>query len=249
MKPLTRVGMVAAVLLSGGAACSGSGSSSAGDALGSAGRDAVADEPVEDDAGDLAPSEDAGRGTTEPDAAAEAEPDGAAAPPDVGDDADAAADAGVCDLGTAQNGATAENLDLFGAVTWFAGGSALPAGRYRVRYLDGCMKYGLGQDWTIHAYADGSIAWWIVDDASDNLVMAPGTVGFAASNGAFADFEACVAENLASSAPVELDYAGGRLGVLVRDSPVGDNMAGVDGRNPSYRLEAVEACVTPLPDL
>jgi hypothetical protein len=71
------------------------------------------------------------------DGAAEADASGA----DAGAD-----DAGSCDLGTAQNGATAQNLSLFGDVTWFADGAVLPAGRYRISYVDGCMKYGSGQD-------------------------------------------------------------------------------------------------------
>jgi polyisoprenoid-binding protein YceI len=96
----------------------------------------------------------------------------------------------------------------------------------------------------VHAYENGSIAWWIVDDETANVVMAPGTAGYSVATGAFADFDACVAANLANDAPVELEHAGGRLGVLVRDSPVDDNMAGVDGRNPSYRLEAVDGCVS-----
>jgi hypothetical protein len=226
----------AGVLVGGG--CSGSGSSGVGDELGAQGKDAaVADGAAEEeDAGGGEPGLDAGSSGT----------DAAADEPDAGAANDAGDDAGSCDLGTAQNGATAENLPLFGEITWFADGVSLPEGRYRVHYLDGCMKYGSGQDWTVNAYANGSIAWWVVDDASANLVIAPGTVGYSVATGAYAEFEACVAANLEMDAPVEFDHAGGRIGIAVRDSPVYDNMAGVDGRNPSYRLEAVDGCL-PLP--
>ena len=31
----------------------------------------------------------------------------------------------------------------------------LPAGRYRVEYVDGCLKYSGSQGWSLNAYADG----------------------------------------------------------------------------------------------
>jgi hypothetical protein len=51
----------------------------------------------------------------------------------------------------------------------------------------------------------------------------------------------CVAANLALE-PVELEFAGGRLGVWLQDSPYSDNLAGVDGRNPSWSLTLLGDC-------
>src|SRR5258708_7412568 len=53
-------------------------------------------------------------------------------------EASEASDAPSCDYGTVVS-------DAFGATVFFAGGAGLPAGRYRVRYLDGCMKDSTNQ--------------------------------------------------------------------------------------------------------
>ncbi|MBI5546747.1 MAG: hypothetical protein HY901_22925 [Deltaproteobacteria bacterium] len=166
--------------------------------------------------------------------------------PDVGIEPDGGAevDAGppTCDLGTAASFATDQALNLFGQVVYFNGGNALPAGPYRITYLDGCMKYGNGQGWTIHAYSNGSIAWWLVGaSTTDMVLMPPGTVGWSPTGGAFNDFDDCVAANLALP-PLEFDFAGGPLGVWLRDSPYTDNQSGVDGRNPKWQLTQLSAC-------
>jgi hypothetical protein len=134
-------------------------------------------------------------------------------------------------------------LDLFGQVAYFVDGGSLGRGKYRVTYVDGCMKYSnSGQDWTIHAYASGSNAWWLVGaTTSEKVVMPPGTVGFAASNGAFAQFADCVTANRAL-APVEFDFDGGALGVWLQDSPYSDNLSGEMGRNPVWSLAKLGAC-------
>jgi hypothetical protein len=141
-----------------------------------------------------------------------------------------------CDFGEASSAGTNEELNLFGQVVYFADGESLPAGRYRIEYVDGCMKYGGGQDWTIHAYANGSFGWWFVGETTaQQIVLPPGTVGYAASGGAYATFDECVAANLLL-APVEFDFVGGKLGVWLQDSPYSDNVAGVDNRNPKWSL-------------
>ncbi len=76
-------------------------------------------------------------------------------------DAGADPDAG-CSIGSVASLASPGNLSLFGQVSYYADGGELPPGTYEVAYVTGCMKYGGGQDWTIHAYADGHIAWWLV---------------------------------------------------------------------------------------
>jgi hypothetical protein len=156
-----------------------------------------------------------------------------------GDDAGDAS--GNCSFGTAANLATDQSLNLFGDIVYFGGGAVLPAGRYRVTYLDGCMKYGGGQDWTIHAYADGHDAWWFGAASGNQLVMPPGTFGYSTGTGAYANFADCVTANQAL-APKEFDFAGGQLGVWLQDSPVSDNLAGEDGRNPKWKLERLGGC-------
>jgi hypothetical protein len=176
------------------------------------------------------------------DAGPDASESGGASSPigDAATDGDAAA---ICDFGTAASFATQQQLDLFGTTVYFGGGEALPAGKYRLTYVDGCMKYASDQDWTIHAYANGgSAAWWIVGaTSSERIVVPPGTVGYSSANGAYATFDACVAANQALP-PVEFDFPGGKLGVWLLDTQYTDNLAGVDGRNPKWNLSLLGAC-------
>lgn len=160
---------------------------------------------------------------------------------DAGLDAGVDPDAG-CSFGNAASLAVPGMLDLFGQISYFGDGGVLPGGRYRVRYIDGCMKYSSSQDWTIHAYADGSIAWWLVGaNSSIKYIMPPGTVGYAASNGAFSLFADCVTANLMQP-PIDFDFDGGVIGVWLQDSPYSDNLAGENGRNPSWSLTRLGGC-------
>jgi hypothetical protein len=145
-----------------------------------------------------------------------------------------------CNFGEASSAGTNEALNLFGEIVYFADGAVLPAGRYRAQFVDGCMKYASDQAWTVHAYANSSIAWWLVGDSSaDQIVVPPGTVGYSTDNGAYAAFEECVAANLLLP-PTEFDFAGGKLGVWLLDSQYTDNVAGVDDRNPKWKLTRVD---------
>jgi hypothetical protein len=158
---------------------------------------------------------------------------------------DAGPDGGsTCDFGSAGSFATQTQLDLFGSIVYFSDGASLPAGRYRLSYVDGCMKYAGDQGWTIHAYAGGaSAAWWIVGDTSAaRITVPPGTVGYSTAAGAFTNFDDCVAANTALG-PTEFDFEGGKLGVWLLDSNYGDNLAGVGGRNPRWQLTLLGACV------
>lgn len=149
-----------------------------------------------------------------------------------------------CNLGEVQSAGTQQNLDLFGTVVYFSDGAELPAGRYRAKYVDGCMQYGSGQAWTIHAYAGGNpcCGWWFVGDTADQrIVNPPGTVGYTPANGAFSSFDECVAANQALP-PLEFDFAGGKLGVWLEDVPYSDNLAGQDGRNPKWQLTQLSEC-------
>jgi hypothetical protein len=195
------------------------------------------------------------------DAAGEIGADGATTPPVVDAGAvvdavaadvapvDAPADAPTCALGSAGSFATQQDLNLFGQITYFDNGAVLSAGHYRVQYIDGCMKYGPGQDWTVHAYSDGSDAFWLGTVTGDKLFMPPGTAGYTAADdgGAFVSFDDCVAANRALP-PKEFDFAGGQLGVWLADSPYSDNMAGVsdDGGidNPQWSLTLLSGACT-----
>jgi hypothetical protein len=155
---------------------------------------------------------------------------------------DAAKDAGPsCAFGQASSQATATDLDLFGTPAYFNDDQPIPAGTYRLTYLDGCMKYGSGQGWTVNAYADGRDGWWLVGaTTSDKILVLPGTIGYAPDAGAFSDFASCVAASLLSP-PVTFTHTGGVLGIWLQDSPYSDNTAGENDRNPSWRLDGI-AC-------
>ncbi|HVT08891.1 MAG TPA: hypothetical protein VHO67_15640, partial [Polyangia bacterium] len=156
---------------------------------------------------------------------------GAAGSPDAG--------AG-CSYGVASSQATTSQLNLFGTPAYFNGGQPLPAGHYVITYVDGCMKYGSGQGWTVNAYADGRDGWWLVGaTTADKYVVLPGTVGYAAGAGAFDAFEDCVTASKLS-APVTFTHAGGVLGIWLQDTPYSDNSAGENDRNPAWRLDRTD---------
>ena len=136
----------------------------------------------------------------------------------------------ACDFGNVTS-------DPFGATVSWNGGAPLPAGHYRVTYVDGCMKYSTAQGWTVNAYANGPDTLWVVGSGA-RLAPAPGTVGFLVGQGGFSTFDACVSANESEDAPLELDFAGGTLGLELADSPYADNVAGESGRNPTYRLSS-----------
>ena len=127
--------------------------------------------------------------------------------------------------------------DVFGSTIWWNGGAALPAGHYRVTYVDGCMKYSTGQDWSVNAYANGTDSFLIVTTSMMVLGTAPGTVGFEQGQGGFSSFDDCVNAN-ASDAAFEFDFTGGPIGVWLSDSPYTDNVAGESNRNPTYHLSS-----------
>jgi len=77
--------------------------------------------------------------------------------------------------------------DTLGTVRYYSGGTPLPPGRYRVKYVDGCMAYGVGgisaavSGWTVHGsrgdFISGLSAFWMVRDDGTLVVIAPGTAG------------------------------------------------------------------------
>jgi hypothetical protein len=157
-------------------------------------------------------------------------------------DADAGADGAIVDGGLPCHvGSVTGNV--FGATTYFANGAAIAPGHYRVRYVDGCMKYSTGQDWSVNAYGlsdrVGGDHWWFVSAGQEvTSAIPPGTVGFLTGQGGFATFDECVKANLALP-PVELTLGGGPLAVWLEDSPYSDNVDGPNGRDPTWSLDCV----------
>jgi len=133
--------------------------------------------------------------------------------------------------------------DAFGSLAMWNGGAPVPAGHYTVTWVDGCMKYSSSQGWTVNAYANGPDTLYVVTTASSQqgsaIITAPGTVGFFVNQGAFATFDDCVAANDKSDAPVTFDLSTPQpIGLRLVDDPYTDNVAGENGRNPTYRLSA-----------
>src|SRR5258708_8342296 len=82
------------------------------------------------------------------------------------------------------------------------------------------MKYSTNQAWSVNAYApaQGPDTYWLVDGLRNDVIVPPGTVGFLAGAGGYANFADCVAANL-KPPPIDFHFAGGVLGVLLQDRP------------------------------
>jgi hypothetical protein len=171
---------------------------------------------------------------------------------------------GSCDLGSAASAATPSSLDLFGEVAYIYDGGALPAGRYRATYIDGCMKYSTtGHPWTVNNSPDdagpGTGGWHLVvpgtpsvgmDGGAGTISAAPGTVevaklpGTNLANGADT-FAACELGNRIVNRPREFYFTGGKLGIWLRDYPYSDNVAGEGGKNPRWNITLLGSCPPP----
>lgn len=134
--------------------------------------------------------------------------------------------------------------DVFGRAAYFAHGAVLAPGRYRVRFVDGCMKYNPSQGWTVNGYGlwnpEGhNNHWWFVNDRQNlPAILPPGNVGFRHGEGGFETFEECV-EASRQLPPVDISFQGGTLGVWLEDVPYGDNLPGPSGRSPTWQLECL----------
>lgn len=146
----------------------------------------------------------------------------------------------------------------FVSFTNSTGGTIFQPGTYEVRYVDGCMKYGGGQLWTVNAqYPD--YGWYIGVGASNKLSQAPGAVGYSSCGNnqtpgqgcGFQIFADCVAysQNIVNVPPKEVTLASSStLGVWIQDganggNQYGDNVAGEGGKNPSW-LVKLKNCST-----
>jgi hypothetical protein len=147
-------------------------------------------------------------------------------------DAGASGDGGICDevAGVTLPARLTPDIND-NAETYFAGGAALPAGQYRVTYVDGCIRY----DPTIYWWAvNGGVTfeYWIAGaTTSDGIQVAPGIVSLP-GNTSFTD---CVAASQGLS--VDIDFAGGKLGIYNNDFKPGDNLPSMTGENPTWRLD------------
>jgi hypothetical protein len=211
--------------------------------------DATEPDAGEPDAGaqlDAAELSDAGTATAADGSAADVGsfPDAAELPdagetPDAGESLDGALPDG-CVVGQVASTATTSQLDLFGTPAYFNGGQPLPAGSYRITYLDGCMKYGGAQGWTVNAYAANRACWYVIGaTTNDRIVVPPGTIGYAVGSGAYANFEDCVTASR-QVPPVDFQLLQPSvLGVWLLDSPYSDNLPGLDNRNPTWQLSTL----------
>jgi hypothetical protein len=148
-------------------------------------------------------------------------------------------------------------VDVQGAtIRYFAGGAALPPGRYRVAYVDGCLTAGspeFGPGWSVHGTKKmlGVMSCYLVSDSGVPITFTPGSVGawvgpdLDAGQGAALTYNECIAANCGIATPVDIDFAGGRLGVA-RDggTVLGaiDDLGGeaVGGRSPTFRLTSLD---------
>jgi hypothetical protein len=147
-----------------------------------------------------------------------------------------APDAGVeadCDDGTDLGEITP---DIFGTPTFFTEGEPLPAGRYRINYVDGCLRYEGPWGWAVNGIE--SYQYLVIGaTTTDVLAIAPGVMasGFFGAAFDYPELEDCVAASLARP-PLELDFQGGALGIWQNDFKPEDNVPGPEGRSPTWRL-------------
>jgi hypothetical protein len=144
----------------------------------------------------------------------------------------------VCDYGSAAPEGSAADLTRLARVVYFGGGAVLPAGSYRVRYDDGCLKYSGLEGWTVHNGVNAGL-WLVGAQPSTRLARPPGTVGVLAGIDAFADFEACVTANRALP-PLVFSHGGGPIGLFLDDDVYTDDVLGRS--TPRYTLVRLAAC-------
>ena len=155
-----------------------------------------------------------------------------------------------CDLGGGKLLPEDLTVDVPGAtVRYFAQGSSLPKGRYRIAYVDGCNTYGVLIGWSVHAASGqpGISSVSLIGEDGQPFLVAPGTELYPPSgDGEAKTYAECVAFNC-KLAPIDFDHSGGKLGVL-RDG--GGTLGAIDdatgesagGRSPTFRLIRLDPC-------
>jgi hypothetical protein len=159
---------------------------------------------------------------------------------------------GGCDgiqLATGWTGSLPETLaiDVHGAVTYFENGASLPAGQYRIEYVNGCMEwglYGLGWHWTIDTpaeYPGGPLGQCLlVGDSTTNVIgVLPGTTG----TPGYDTYSECVSANMSMDTPLDFHFSGGKLALWMNDNNPGDDIGGESecGFSPTWRLSLLSA--------
>ena len=147
-----------------------------------------------------------------------------------------------------------------GTIKYYAQGATLPAGRYRVTYIDGCATFGgrpsdgLGVGWSVNGQNTMPGLWgcYLVDNTGKAFAVPPGTIGSfvggsaANGGGAYMTYAECVAANC-DQPPFDFDYSGGKLGVARDGGGVGsvDDLGGEveGGRSPTFRLTRLDPCL------
>jgi hypothetical protein len=145
-----------------------------------------------------------------------------------------AGDGGACTADAdafAPETVTPDYLD--NAVSYFGGGADLPAGRYSLTYVSGCIKYNGYSNFTVNG-ASNYEYWLVGATTSDEIAVAPGTDAVGLPFG-YTNYSDCVTANLAL-APLDFDFDGGKLGVYSDDFQPSDNVEGPDGGAPTWRL-------------
>jgi hypothetical protein len=139
-------------------------------------------------------------------------------------------------------------------IMFFNGGDPLPAGKYEVEYVDGCMKYFTGGNsgWTVNAYPTPDpfgYGYYIGATSGDKLQQLPGTSGFrvgdpsqVSNTGAFDTIIDCVNANQALALIMFNLTTGGPLGIWLDDTNYGDNVEGTP--NPTWKLTSLECRTT-----
>jgi hypothetical protein len=140
-------------------------------------------------------------------------------------------DGGLCDNGAGVTLPAELTPDINdNTETYFAGGASLPAGRYRISYVSGCIRY----DPTIYFWAVNgtfNFEYWLAGaTTTDGIQVAPGIV----SLGGDLNFDDCVA--MSQGLFADITFAGGKLGIYNNDFKPGDNLPGTSG-NPTWRLD------------
>lgn len=147
-----------------------------------------------------------------------------------------------------------------GTIQYYAHGAALPAGRYRLSYVDGCATFGGSPSdgfevgWTVNGQSTMPGVWGCYLAGSDGtaFAVAPGTVGTFVGpssddgvSGAFMSYAECVEANCDLPA-LELDFPGGKLGIGRDGGGVGsvDDLGGEaeGGVSPTFRLYRMDGC-------
>lgn len=121
--------------------------------------------------------------------------------------------------------------------SFFADGDDLPAGRYGVEWVDGCVRYDpLIYFWSVNG--SFNFEYWIIGGSTNELLhLAPVPEDLFGQ----ATFDECIALS-AMAPPVAFDFAGGKLGMFNNDFKPDDNTPGEGGRNPTFKLTRLARC-------